>query len=93
MKRLKSGKLDLGVRRDILDWIWKVLRCLGFFHLTNTKQQSSSWMKRRDILDWIWKFHIAFNKQVAVEEIKKFEIFTKIVEDLRGQKIIKLSHT
>lgn len=25
LQRLRSGKLDLGVRRDALDWIWKVI--------------------------------------------------------------------
>ncbi|QCE03997.1 hypothetical protein DEO72_LG8g2029 [Vigna unguiculata] len=82
LQRLKSGKLDLGVRRDILDWIWKehtiCYRMLGGTYLIGFGSQ---------------QFHIAFNKQVAVEEIKKFEVFTKIVEDLRGRKIIKLPHT
>jgi len=25
LQRLRSGNLDLGVRRDALDWIWKVM--------------------------------------------------------------------
>jgi len=32
LQRLRTGKLELGVRRDALDWIWKVMVSSFLFH-------------------------------------------------------------
>jgi len=47
LQRLRSGKLDLGVRRDALDWIWKVMVLMfksSHFHSMSMKNKPFNWV-------------------------------------------------